>query len=158
MTNPTVIQNATIHDVADYFLDKGNMGTEEAITHLKLQKLVYYAQAWYVALNYGKKLFDSRIEAWMHGPVCPELYNEYRNYGYKEIERPTSSPEFIDGITEVLESVWEVFGSYDGKFLEELTHSEDPWINARKGLPENATSNKEIKIDDMKNFYSDYLN
>ena len=154
MTSQTLIQGAaTVQEVANYFLSKSKKGTEEAITHLKLQKLVYYAQAWHLALKDGQPLFNSRIEAWIHGPVCPTLYNDYRGMGYKELDIVSSPPELRGDIKEILDSVWEVYGSYDGKFLEELTHSEDPWKKARRNLSPDALSNNEISLNDMAEYY-----
>ena len=63
---------ATVFDVAQYILEKhGEM------TAMKLQKLVYYAQAWHIAWTDGP-LFDNRIEAWADGPVCPDLFQLHR--------------------------------------------------------------------------------
>ena len=59
---------ASVFDVANWFLSKGS------VTHKKLQKLCYYSQAWHCALYDGTPLFAERIEAWVHGPVIPELY------------------------------------------------------------------------------------
>lgn len=68
-----------VYIVAKYFLSKSRM------THKKLQKLCYYAQAWHCAFYKNKPLFENRIEAWVHGPVSPELYYRYYNYGWNEI-------------------------------------------------------------------------
>lgn len=128
---------ADVFNVANYFLYKSKPGTPLAITHLKLQKLVYYAQGWNLAIN-KKPLFQEEIRAWDHGPVVPELYNEYRSFSYFTI--PTEkfcnkqNGKNIFGKSElaVLDQVWEAYGEYDGKFLEELTHQEDPWLYTRR--------------------------
>ena len=65
-----------IYDVAKYFLHIDTM------THKKLQKLCYFAQAWYLA-NYGRPLVANRFEAWVHGPVSPDLYSRYRDCGWE---------------------------------------------------------------------------
>lgn len=63
---------ASVHDIAAYILDRcGSMSA------MKLQKLVYYAQAWSLAL-YGRPIFDSPIQAWSNGPVNQELFDKHR--------------------------------------------------------------------------------
>ena len=49
------------------------------ISNLKLQKLIYYAQAFHLAI-YELPFFDEDFEAWTHGPVCPEIYHKYKHY------------------------------------------------------------------------------
>ncbi|WP_191556125.1 Panacea domain-containing protein [Metabacillus idriensis] len=141
-----------VRRIALYFLWKSQLGGNYYITHLKLQKLVYYAQAWSLALR-GRRLFRNELEAWLHGPVSRDLYREYRDYGSNIIE-PVLELNFRfdrDDI-EILEGVWELYGSYDGKYLETLTHKEDPWIIAwKKGM------NSYIDVNDMKNYYGEKM-
>ena len=66
-----------VRDIANWFLSRNDM------THKKLQKLCYYAQAWYCALYDGTPLFDDEIQAWVHGPVIPALYPVYGINKYK---------------------------------------------------------------------------
>ncbi|EOO23370.1 hypothetical protein ICM_05510 [Bacillus cereus BAG1X2-3] len=113
--------------VAQYFLSRSTPNTDYSITHLKLQKLVYYAQAWHVALNgRDNPLFEDRIAAWVHGPVCRALYEEFKKYGRFEIEPEELPTELNEERNkkklETLEMVWNNYGEYDGKFLEALTH------------------------------------
>lgn len=139
-------------DVARYFLSRSKLNSETAITHLKLQKLVYYAQAWHLALTEGP-LFRERIEAWIHGPVCPDLYYEYRKHGFSEIA-PTSPPNNLTTQQiNILEAVWQAYGSYDGNYLEELTHKEEPWKKARAGLNGLERSSNEIDHKSMADYY-----
>ncbi|MFJ8528636.1 Panacea domain-containing protein [Bacillus sp. NPDC094106] len=68
--------------IAQYFISKGGN-----IDHLKLQKLVYYAQAWFVTIYPDKEpLFDEQIEAWSHGPVARSVHNRFRKYGINRLE------------------------------------------------------------------------
>jgi uncharacterized phage-associated protein len=132
----------TVQNVAKTFL------TFEPMTHKKLQKLCYYAYSWYLTL-YGEKLFDEHFEAWIHGPVSPALYNEYKEYGWKEIPQVDKVPEDILMNEDAYSLIAEVYNSYghlSGDDLEYLTHQEDPWLAARNGLPEYAPSNN--KLDD----------
>ena len=142
----------TAFDVADYFLKIIDRDSGSSITNLKLQKELYYAQGWYLAFT-GEKLFENRIETWVHGPVCPEVYNKYSKYGWDSI---SDEPEKIsDNFTEqqigILNKVWETYWDYDGKYLEELTHEGKPWKEARIGLADNGPSYREISTETMKN-------
>ncbi|HDR4575445.1 TPA: SocA family protein [Bacillus cereus] len=148
-----------VFDVADYFLSLSKPNTEQSITHLKLQKLVYYAQGWHLALNNGEKLFDEDIQAWVHGPVCPNLYDLYSNHKYFEIP-PVVKPEiFLENkkAKETLDIVWDAYGGYDGKFLEELTHQETPWLKARENLLPNQLGKEVISKETMEEYFKDML-
>jgi uncharacterized phage-associated protein len=137
----------TIFDVAKTFL------TMESMQHKKLQKLCYYAQAWHLALR-KKRLFDNKFEAWIHGPVCPELYQEYKEYGWNPIPKEDRLPENIDKETmEFLEDVFNTYGEFNGDQLEYLSHQEKPWKEARNGLEEWEPSNNEIDEDIMRDYY-----
>lgn len=140
-----------VEDIANFFL------TKEGITNKKLQKLCYYAQAWYYAL-YNQELFTEKIEAWVHGPVIPELYNKYSNMGYNEIEKNNQIPKMDDNTRKFLDQIWNIYGDLDGDQLEALTHREDPWINARHGLDPKTPSNNIILLEDMGRYYREKYN
>lgn len=132
----------TVFDVADWFLGKDSMSPK------KLQKLAYYAYAWVLTLmnenedDLDIKLFDSRIEAWIHGPLLPELYHEYR--GKSMIPQKSSVPCFDEDIEDIMEQVWDVYGIYTGNQLESITHRESPWIRARGDCSPVETCTNEI--------------
>lgn len=125
----------TADHVADYFILRVDESTGDVMTNLRLQKLVYYAQAWHLALT-GKPLFDDDFEAWIHGPVVPHLYRRFKDNGWRPIDRAATSPilPMDDETRDVLEEVWSAYGQFSATHLEELTHSEDPWIDARRGV------------------------
>lgn len=137
---------ASIFDVANWFTDK------EKMTHKKLQKLCYYAVAWSYAIC-PEPICEAVFEAWVHGPVSPELYNEYKKYGFNWINKTNIKPEFSAENQELLESVWETYGDMTANSLEVLTHSEMPWIKARIGLKPNENSNNKISREDMTSYY-----
>ena len=141
-------------DVARYFLCRLDREAGDTISPLKLQKLVYYAQAWSLVFR-KQPLFDQDIEAWVHGPVVREVWNEYQDYKYRDIPEPTDFGEinFAEDEIEVLEEVWSAYGEFSARHLEELTHSEKPWIEARKGLEPASNSTNIISHDRMKNYY-----
>jgi len=140
-------------DVSKWFLANIDRESGESITHLKLQKLLYYAQAWNLVLQ-DKPMFSNRIEAWMHGPVVPDVYSQYSANGYNAIDAPVSSPVFDDNTEHVLREIMRVYGKYDAKYLEELTHNEEPWLKTRGNLPLEARCNDEIPLELMKDFYT----
>ena len=145
------IKMISINEVAQYCIENG-----EDITPKKLQKLSYYAEAWCNALLNEKLIEDTHFEAWVHGPDSPDLYQQYKKYGWNEIDKPEINVEysFSDNEKEILDSVLETYGHLSGNELEALTHEERPWLNQRKGLGETETSNNIIKFEDMQNYYS----
>lgn len=146
----------TVFDVANFFRSK------EKMSHKKLQKLVYYAYSWYVALynedkdNIKNKLFDDcHFEAWVHGPVCPELYYHFSdNYGFVDKYHGRLNQNITGEIKRFLESIYKTFGKYTGDQLEVMTHRELPWQNARDNLPAYEPSNKTILESDMFKYYN----
>jgi uncharacterized phage-associated protein len=144
--------------VAEYFIDKANQ-ERKPITNKKLQKLVYYAQAWSLVLK-NKKLFDEKIEAWVHGPAIKSLYVEYKKFGFNLIEKKAdnaSLKNLSSADKKLLDEVWSVYGGLDADYLEMLTHSETPWKEAREGLQNSENSENEISLKTMKSFYSQKL-
>ena len=134
--------------VAQWFLAK------QSVSHKKLQKLCYYAQAWHLALL-GRPLFYDDIQAWVHGPVIPSIYAKYADYGWNPIPAPQSEApiQFSEDTTQVLEIVWNTYKHLDGEQLEALTHSEQPWQIARQDIPLFQPSNNVISCDSMRSFY-----
>ncbi|ARF66525.1 hypothetical protein B7C51_24700 (plasmid) [Paenibacillus larvae subsp. pulvifaciens] len=144
----------TIYEVAKYFIKCAN-SRNEPLSHLKLQKLCYYAQAWHLAF-YQAPMFDDEFEAWVHGPVNYKLYLDYREFGWSPIKEDTKSFQdsiFDDNGLHVLKQVWKKYGRLDAKVLEALTHSEDPWKKARMLIENDPYSPAIIEKDDMRSFY-----
>ena len=142
--------------MANWFICNIDRDAGDSITHLKLQKLLYYAQAWSLAL-YDKALFEDDFEAWAHGPVIPAIYEEYRDYGYDAL--PTCDcKNMVKGEAEdLLRDVKRVYGEHSAKFLEKLTHSEDPWKITRGNLAPEQRCNKHISKTLMRNYYKQKL-
>ena len=127
----TVACRLSCFDVAKYFLTQVDEDAEDFITNLKLQKLSYYAQGFYLAIN-DEPLFPETIEAWQHGPVVPDLYQKYKTYR----ANPIPIPEDIDfslfntEIRDLLDEIYCVYGQFSPWKLRDMTHSETPWIEA----------------------------
>ena len=120
-------------EIAKFYLSKDSM------TPKKLQKILYFAYSWYLTLmNENKnelniKLFDGNFEAWIHGPVYPSIYQEYKNY------RADLLPQMhyklftlTEEDEEILNDVWDVYGKYTANQLESISHQHDPWKYTRK--------------------------
>lgn len=148
----------SIFDAANFFLKIVDRDAGSTITPLKLQKILYYAQGYYLAY-YDKELFPQDFEAWAHGPANEAIYNKYKKYGFDSIPCPTDETINIsDNICAFLSDIWQTFGIYDGKFLEEQTHKEEPWIKARKGCAIGERCHNIITKESMKEFFKTVIN
>lgn len=149
----------TVFDIADWFLAHG-----KNITNKKLQKLVYYAYAWYIALynesrdNIVHRFFPARFEAWVHGAVEPSLYKKYKDLGSSDIPQYVGTlKKFSVEEMDVLQQVLDVYGDYNGNDLESICHQESPWRNARKGKKSYEPSTAVISDSDMYECYASRL-
>jgi uncharacterized phage-associated protein len=138
----------SVHDVAKYIVRK--LGRVSA---MKLQKLVYYAQAWSLVWD-EKPLFRQRIEAWANGPVVSALYEEHRGR-FEVSDWPLGDPKALSAeARETIDAVIKHYGSKTAQQLSDLTHREDPWRNARVGLPDGERSNVPITTAALHEYYS----
>lgn len=103
----------TINEISDFFLSK------EEMTQKKLQKMCYYAYAWYLTL-YNKYLFEKGFQAWVHGTVYPGLYYKYKMYGWRNI-RSKKQPVLDSELVEFLNIIYTTFGGFTGDELESMT-------------------------------------
>lgn len=146
-----------VKEVIDFFLSKASM------SHKKLQKLLYYAYCWVLALmnesadNINLRLFNERIEAWIHGPVIPKVYSEYKHYGAENINQIEKFNEkvFPEDVLDILNQVWDVYGKFTGNELEAISHRETPYIVARNGIPAYAASNNRISDDIIFKYFNE---
>lgn len=145
MTAPT-----TAAAVANEFLDIQDRDTGQfpRIDQMKLQKLLFYAHAWWLA-NSGEELFSEDIEAWPWGPVVRDIYGQFRDFGRKpisgkratvlrrigsgildfKIEQP---PSVSADIREFLQNIWDAHKSFSGIQLSNATHMPgEPWTIMR---------------------------
>lgn len=122
------------------------------MTAMKLQKLVYYAQAWSLVWD-EKPLFQEEIEAWANGPVVPELYRDHR--GQFEISSwPRGNPTALTAAErETIDAVLHFYGDKPSQWLSDLTHLEMPWRKARVGLQPGERGSQTIALGDMAEYY-----
>lgn len=151
-----------IDDVCDYVIVKLTEG-RGSLNVLKLHKLLYYVQAWSLAFGLGPA-FPGRFQAWVHGPVSRTIYDRFVDRkgmyssmlmedvrgGFDPLALPEAERAHIDGVLEV-------YGPLTGDQLEEMTHREEPWLNARKGLAPAARSESLLSEEDMANYYRQRL-
>jgi uncharacterized phage-associated protein len=138
--------------IADWFLGAFDRSAGDVITPLKLQKLVYYAQAWSLALR-GRPLFDEDFQAWMHGPVLCSLRKRFVGRGWEALGRPEEMPALDEETESLLRDVLSTYGEHSARALEALTHNEEPWIRARGSLPPEARCREIIPKDHMRSYY-----
>jgi len=143
----------TCFDVANYFLKCQDSDAGDLMSNMKLQKLVYYAQGFHLAIK-DRPLFDEPIMAWEHGPVCVALYKKYKKYGGRAIPIPydVNAYDLFDKETrDFLENVNNYYGQYSAWKLRNMTHLEPPWLVAyHKGKVE-------ISLSDMKAYFKTQL-
>jgi uncharacterized phage-associated protein len=140
---------ATIFDVAAYILSR-----QGAMTAMKLQKLVYYSQAWSLVWD-ERPLFGSSIEAWANGPVVPELYLAHRGrFMLRPGDIQGDENQLSATEKETVNAVLAYYGDKSSQWLSDLTHSEAPWVDARCGLGPGERGSSEITHAAMAEYYS----
>jgi len=139
---------ADVIDVANYILEisreESEDGEYELISHMKLQKLIYFCQGYFLALQ-GRPLFSEPIEAWPHGPVCPKLYHILKGYGSSPITAiiDPSRITLTEKERRIIGMVYDSYGQYSASRLRKITHEEGPW----KTSPANDLIPQEAMIE-----------
>lgn len=138
---------ASVFDVATYILEKSG-----PMTTWKLQKLVYYCQAWSLVWD-GDQIFDEEIEAWANGPVCRKLYEQHKGQ-FRVNNLPIGNASVLtEDQKETVDVVLRDYGDRSPKWLSDLTHMEDPWRKARKGIPRGERGESVISKESMAEYY-----
>lgn len=165
-----MLNNKDITEIARYIgLSSTTKGL--SISPLKLQKLLYYVQAWFMVF-YGREntLFNEIPQAWVNGPVYPTIYQIYKKKAANMCDHLDSKAFYdgnaLDGLSELtsalnlnadqletIESVIMMYGRQTQNQLIWLTHSELPWASARSGLAPYERSEQEISLDSMYSYY-----
>jgi len=140
---------ASVFDVGSYILKQVG-----PMTAMKLQKLVYYSQAWSLVWDEAP-LFTAKIKAWANGPVVPSLYACHRGkYTVRQTDCPGDPSALTTKQTETVDAVISAYGDKSSQWLSDLTHAEEPWRNARIGLAPGERGNNEITHEAMYEYYS----
>lgn len=121
--------------VANYFLDLAEREGKK-LSPMKLQKLVYFAHGWHLAIN-EKPLLNEQVEAWPYGPVISSLYHEFKDFGSGAIDRraidffedePQTVPTEDADTCDLLNKVWNEYKGYTAIQLSNMTHEPgSPW-------------------------------
>lgn len=153
------------HIITDYVNSKGNV-----VSPKKLQKLVFYVEAWHL-VHFDNSIVDENFQAWVHGPVVPELYQELKEFGFNNIsvvnddldnasERINKNARENNLSNDQLDLIFSVLDKYaplNSFELEMLSHSEDPWLNARGELAPHSRCNTIIDKGFIKKYYASQL-
>ena len=155
MYKPRLVANALLHKARSEGV---------SLTHLKLQKLLFFMQAWGLALS-NNQVFSELPEAWPYGPVYTSIYHELKDNGSESIRGYLEEPDLQTGkfralvpnrgdtkFWNLLKQVWERYGSFTAGQLSTLSHvSGGPWDLARK------KGEDRIDPSEIRQFYSKRL-
>jgi uncharacterized phage-associated protein len=120
---------------------------------MSLQKLLYYVQAWHLAVT-DEPLFEEQFQAWKDGPVVPEVRQARKERSTRRAARQDADGVALDAATSnLIDLVLRTYGSMSAEELSALTHVEEPWREARGDLPPDARCTKTISRKSMARFY-----
>ena len=142
----------SVLDVAAYIVCKQTK--EHPLTAWKLQKLVYYSQAWSLVWDEAP-LFNEQIEAWANGPVCPDLYKAHRGKFTVGSLASGDPKKLTRDQQDTINAVIMGYGDKSSQWLSDLTHMEAPWRDARAaaGLADGVRGNAVISLGAMADYY-----
>ena len=149
-------------EVARYLVHLAANANDEPdyLSHLRLQKLLYYVQGWSLA-TFNKPMFPERIEAWAHGPVVRDIYRQFNEKGRRAITledfESQDDFEFEAEDRELIWAVWDTFKDHSALSLRKMTHDELPWTNARKGFDPADRCDQEITHEAMTDYFTTLL-
>lgn len=156
----------TVTELADYIVRYYN-SVGDIVSNKKLNKVLYYVQGWHFAYFDGQPLFTEAPEAWVHGPVYPPVYAQYRWDNNITVSEEQCAPDVLKsklegfGLTkdqnDFLNSTLIHYSKKSGAELEIYTHRETPWLEARGDLASHVASNTPISLETMKSYFSDKL-
>lgn len=139
-----------VSNITKFIISYSN-SINQPVTNLRLQKLLYYSQGFYLAFK-GQELFNKPIVAWKLGPVVESVYFEYKDFGKKPLATPKNFNPFIifdndtmDLIKNIIDACFK-FSTYE---LVDMTHKEEPW----KQTP----LNKQISLLAMRGYFIDLV-
>lgn len=151
---------ADINLTADYIISAMLADGEKGmLSNLKLQKLLYYIEAWHLGIVDSRFYNpDENFEAWVHGPVNRTIYNRFNatKYLYSDItldDRIDTNPVLAPEDKDFVDYILEYYGKLNGMVLEAMTHSEIPWIDARKGIGPFESCTNVISVETMRAYY-----
>lgn len=153
-----------INSVCDYVIFRTTGEGNGSLSHLKLQKILYYIQSWSLAFD-KTPLFNGKFQAWIHGPVNREIYDRFKDtkYIYSSIDmkdvtqKDLNFPDLGEADKDHINAVLETYAPFTDSQLEKMTHDEQPWLEARDGYEPFQRCEEEIKELTMQNYYASRL-
>jgi uncharacterized phage-associated protein len=140
--------------VADYLIALAHQ-RGESVNNLKLQKLLYYAQAWHLALH-DEPLFPEKFQAWMSGPVIPDMYWRFKRFGISDIPVPAQPAASLpESTTRFLDELADEYMPLDEYDLSSMTYREAPWMTAHRGLDIADPCNVELDEAEMRTYFKE---
>jgi uncharacterized phage-associated protein len=154
---------ATIIQISDYVIFRCKAEGDTDLNCLKHQKLLYYIQAWHLAF-FGIKAFEGDFQAWIHGPVNRDIYDLYKDSKYLYSEMNIEDVKDIDVIEKLpedlkqhIDTILDAYAKFSPTELENMTHNEKPWIEAREGVAPNERCERSINPETMRTYYASRL-
>lgn len=148
---------ADLHDVCDYIIMLSE-NSEAPLNYGKLQRLLYYCQAWRLAFT-KSPLFEGRFQAWVHGPVNRTIFDRfypgtlYTPVDFSNVKGMGRILHITKDERSHIDEVYEKYSVFSGSQLEELSRREDPWVQARAGLHPSAPSTSVCDEGLMASYY-----
>ena len=142
VTQETVVAYRTL-DVANAFVSAG----VPDLTPMKLQKLMYFAHGWCLALS-GVPLIDDKFEAWDYGPVLPDVYHAFKHFRGNPVTQisPRGAADLPAEAKPLITKILKQYGHLSGLTLSDMTHKEhSPWAQTREVCPGSIIENGAIK-------------
>lgn len=163
-----MVTNVDINNIANLWILLCNEN-ETTISPLKLQKLLYYTQAWHWVYFDNEDIFTDLPQAWVNGPVYPNIYERFKTIGiYDQLTKSNTNigVSLTDCVTNInldtdqqqfFNALYKHYGLMSNDKLVFLTHSEAPWCNARAGLSPFEPSQNIIQKEQIESYYSNRL-
>ena len=131
----------SVLNIANKIIASTNTEQGETISNLKLQKLLYYMQGFFIAV-FDKKLFENEIEAWQYGPVVREMYEHFKEFGSGTItlKADVEILDLSEAESQLFNDVMEEYGQFSAIKLMNMTHEELPWKNVFNKNPQGEIS------------------
>ncbi|MCD0489985.1 DUF4065 domain-containing protein [Pedobacter sp. MC2016-14] len=136
-------------NIANKIIASNDASQGEIISNLKLQKLLYYMQGFFIAV-FDRKLFENEIEAWQYGPVVREMYEHFRTFGSGAITLTEDAEiaSLTDEEHQLFKDVMDEYGQFSAIKLMNMTHEELPWKKVFNHTPQG-----EISYDLLKEYF-----
>lgn len=125
---PVRLSKVSVLALAKYILEQTGK-----ISTWALEKLAYYCKVWSLCW-YGQAITDDAIGAWPNGPVYPRLFAAHRGRRLVAAADIQAEGKLSMDDRRLVDMVLSVYGDFDGDALKDMTHREDPWLQARQGL------------------------